>query len=101
MRVATENLLAAFLLEIRDVTTVQKRFEEQMKAKREAIFAEQSRPAEGEPDKMEDFSTPIADRANFLPEREEAVSESNVEVAEDKTAEQDVRDAGGKCPCRL
>lgn len=94
---ATENLLAAFLHEIREVTVVQRRFEEQMKARREAVLAEQTRRIEGEADKekLPDSVTTHPESAASVPESEDAISEDNLETVEEKP--EDGRDAGGKC----
>lgn len=94
---ATENLLAAFLHEIREVTVVQRRFEEQMKARREAVLAEQTRRIEGEADKekLPDSVTTHPESAASVPESEDAISEDNLETVEEKP--EDGRDAGGQC----
>ena len=98
MRVATENLLAAFLHEIREVTVVQRRYEEQMKVRRDAVLSEQTRHIDGETDKekLSDLSSSHPERASVGPESEDAASEDNFEILEEKPAEQDGRDAGGE-----
>ena len=87
VRVATENLLAAFLHEIREVTIVQKRYEEQMKARREAALLEQTRrgDADLEKEKSSDVSTTHPERASFVPEGEDADSENALEVLEESS----------------
>lgn len=67
VRMATENLLADFLREIRDVTAVQRRNEEQLKARREA--AEQLRRTESEREKSSESAPVNGDRGIFLPEK--------------------------------
>lgn len=96
VRVATENLLADFLREICEVTAVQQRSEEQLKAKREAA-AEQSRRADPEKERSQDLSAPVTERGAFLPDNEHVlVDESPLASPDEK---QDGRDAGRKYSC--
>ncbi|KAF9814389.1 hypothetical protein IEO21_05123 [Rhodonia placenta] len=95
VRVATENLLADFLREICEVTAVQQRSEEQLKAKREAA-AEQSRRADPEKERSQDLSAPVTERGAFLPDNEHVlVDESPLASPDEK---QDGRDAGHWVP---
>ncbi|OSX59406.1 hypothetical protein POSPLADRAFT_1151047 [Postia placenta MAD-698-R-SB12] len=95
VRVATENLLADFLREICEVTAVQQRSEEQLKAKREAA-AEQSRRADPEKERSQDLSAPVSERGAFLPDNEHVlVDESPLASPDEK---QDGRDAGHWVP---
>lgn len=95
VRVATENLLADFLREICEVTAVQQRSEEQLKAKREAA-AEQSRRADPEKERSQDLSAPVSEQGAFLPDNEHVlVDESPLASPDEK---QDGRDAGHWVP---
>ncbi|KAH9947163.1 ARM repeat-containing protein [Amylocystis lapponica] len=99
VRVATENILADFLREIRDVTVVQKRNEEILKAKREAAAAEQPRRLDGEKEKLSDITVANSERGAFLSENENGVYDDSSEVSrDDRQSEQDGRDAGHWIP---
>ena len=95
MRVATESLLADFLREIREVTLVQKRTEEQSKAKRETASTEQLRRTDTEKEKLPDITLDHAERAPFLVENDE-VFDNDLETTEEKQEEQESRDTGGE-----
>ncbi|OBZ70045.1 Protein VAC14 [Grifola frondosa] len=72
VRVATENILADFLREIRDVTIVQRRHEEQLKNKRDFAGADQSQQARrAEGDKLPDITMAHSERAPFIPEHDD------------------------------
>ncbi|KAL6305771.1 ARM repeat-containing protein [Sparassis latifolia] len=98
VRIATENLLADFLREIREVTIVQKRFEEQLKAKREAAAAEQVRKAENEKEKLQDFTLVNSERGAFIPEGDHAVDDRSDVSPDEKQSEHDGRDVGNWIP---
>ena len=95
VRVATEGLLADFLREIREVTIVQRRHEEQLRAKREATVTEASRRAEAEKDKLPDITMDHHERATFIPENDD-VFDNDLDTPEDKQEDQELRDSGGK-----
>ncbi|RPD66929.1 ARM repeat-containing protein [Lentinus tigrinus ALCF2SS1-7] len=97
VRVATDSLLADFLREIREVTVVQKRSEEQSKAKREVASAEQARRIDGEKDKLPDITMDHAERAPFLSENDE-VFDNDLETPEERQEEQELRDTGAWIP---
>ncbi|KAI0775377.1 vacuolar protein 14 C-terminal Fig4p binding-domain-containing protein [Irpex lacteus] len=83
VRIATENLLADFLREIRDVTLVQRHHEDQLKAKR-AIEAETAaRGADGDKEKLPDITMSIDDTSTTPPD--------------EKEGDIDERDLGGRC----
>ena len=92
---ATEGLLADFLREIKQVTFVQKRHEEQLKAKREATITEASRRIEADKDKLPDITMDQSEHANFIPENDE-VFDNDLETPEEKPEDQELRDTGGK-----
>ncbi|TFK94207.1 ARM repeat-containing protein [Polyporus arcularius HHB13444] len=98
VRVATESLLADFLREIREVTLVQKRAEEQFKAKREATVTEQPRRTDAEKDKLPDITMDHdAERAPFLTENDD-VFDNDLETPDEKQEEEEVRDTGAWIP---
>ncbi|KIJ57093.1 hypothetical protein M422DRAFT_218953 [Sphaerobolus stellatus SS14] len=96
VRVATENLLADFLREIREVTLLQKRYEAESKVRREAELREEARRAENEREKLPDITMSHTERAMFVPEngpdllREKAWNENEKEM--------DHRDTGTYVP---
>lgn len=92
---ATEGLLADFLREIREVTIVQRRHEEQLRAKREATVTEASRRAEAEKDKLPDITMDHHERATFIPENDD-VFDNDLDTPEDKQEDQELRDSGGE-----
>ncbi|KAI9068475.1 ARM repeat-containing protein [Trametes sanguinea] len=71
VRVATEGLLADFLREIREVTMVQKRQEEQMRARREATITQSSRLQEEEREKLPEITMEHPERDALTPDSEE------------------------------
>lgn len=94
MRVATESLLADFLREIRDVTSVQKRQEEQAKVKREATLAESSRRNDADRERLPDITMDHSERGAFIPEHDD-VFDNDLENHDDGQDEQEVRETGG------
>ena len=93
VRVATENLLADFLREIRDVTEVQKKHEAQLRAKREA--AEQSHRVDNEKDKAQEIIIPGPDRGGpFLDGDDGAFDDSSLASPEEKQSDHPGRDVG-------
>lgn len=89
VKVATENLLADFLREIREVTLLQKRYDmEIIKAKKEAESNEDTQDNEGE--KLPDITIPHSQRAMFVPENGNGPLEGrdyyNNDEADDKDA---------------
>ncbi|KZT05649.1 ARM repeat-containing protein [Laetiporus sulphureus 93-53] len=97
VRMATENLLADFLHEIRDVTAVQRRNEEQLKAKREA--AEQSRRADLENERSPEPVAINGDRGVFMPENDIAVfDDASSTPPMEKHPDQEGRETGHWIP---
>jgi vacuole morphology and inheritance protein 14 len=86
VRVATEILLADFLREIRDVSTVRKKTEEQSKLKHTGQDGDSLHQSDGHADSL--------DHATFLRENEGSPSE-NHESKEDYGSDFDLRDTGG------
>ncbi|KAF8524585.1 vacuolar protein 14 C-terminal Fig4p binding-domain-containing protein [Hysterangium stoloniferum] len=68
VKVATENLLADFLREVREVTSLQKRYEAEAKVRREAELREEARRAENESERLPDITMTHSERAMFVPE---------------------------------
>ncbi|OJT05369.1 Protein VAC14 -like protein [Trametes pubescens] len=97
VRVATEGLLADFLREIRVVTNVQKRQEEQAKVRREATLAESYRRHEGEKERLPDITMDHPERGAFLTEHDD-VFDNDLEHQEDRQEEQEVRETGAWLP---
>ncbi|KAJ8468744.1 hypothetical protein ONZ51_g9455 [Trametes cubensis] len=97
VRVATESLLADFLREIRDVTIVQRRQEEQAKAKREAMVAESSRRQDSEREKLPEITMDHPERAVFIPEHDD-VFDNDLESHDERHEDQAIRDTGAWVP---
>ncbi|EJF62368.1 ARM repeat-containing protein [Dichomitus squalens LYAD-421 SS1] len=97
VRVATESLLADFLREIKEVTVVQKRHEDQLKAKREATITEASRRIEAEKEKLPDITMEHPERAPFISENDD-VFDNDLETPDEKPEEQELRDTGAWVP---
>ncbi|KAI0375893.1 ARM repeat-containing protein [Pilatotrama ljubarskyi] len=95
VRVATESLLADFLREIRDVTMVQKRQEEQARARREATITESSRRADGE--KLPEITMDHPERGAFISEHDD-VFDNDLEDNHDRHDDQEIRDTGAWVP---
>ena len=100
VRIATENLLADFLREIRHVTGVHHRqHEEPGKAKREAEVASvRSRGVDGDREKLPDITMLHSERATFIPENDDASildNDSDTHLNE-KDHESDGRDIGSQ-----
>ncbi|OCH88327.1 ARM repeat-containing protein [Obba rivulosa] len=99
VRVATENLLADFLREIRDVTLVQKRNEEQLKSKRATPLVDQPRRADVDKEGLLDITLDHAQPATFMSESEAGTFDDDVIGSPDeKQSDQDGRDAGNWVP---
>ncbi|KAI0776216.1 ARM repeat-containing protein [Trametes elegans] len=97
VRVATESLLADFLREIRDVTIVQKRQEEQARAKREAAAAESSRRMDSDREKLPDITMDHSERGAFIPEHDD-IFDNDLENIDEGHEDQEVRDTGAWAP---
>ncbi|KDQ64426.1 hypothetical protein JAAARDRAFT_225710 [Jaapia argillacea MUCL 33604] len=93
VRVQTENILADFLREIRDVSVVRKRSDDSVKPRRGDDSAEQGSRHE---DQLPDITMSHSERAVFLPENPDSMSPVNEEHAlkDDSSSELDARDAG-------
>ena len=97
VRIATENLLADFLREIRDVTLVQRHHEDQLKANRAAEADSAARGADGDKEKVPDITMVAPERAAFVPEfDEESVDDASVTHFDEKEGDINERDLGGK-----
>ncbi|KAI0677307.1 ARM repeat-containing protein [Trametes maxima] len=95
VRVATEGLLADFLREIRDVTVVQRRQEEQVRVKRETTVTESSRRVDGE--KLPEITMDHPERGAFIPEHDD-VFDNDLENHDERHDEPDIRDIGAWVP---
>ena len=87
VRVATETLLAEFLREIKDVTLVRKRHEEQIKTKKSSDVTEQRRS-----------ETPLdlpSERALFISENDGVDHDIDSASRDEFRSETDYRDSGG------
>lgn len=85
MRIATVNLLADFLSEMRTIAAVQKRTEEKIRHIREPNVHDDDRRAE---DRLPDITMAHTDRAAFIPEGER-LHEGEI------GSEIDIKDTGG------
>ncbi|KAI0353073.1 ARM repeat-containing protein [Trametes cingulata] len=97
VRVATESLLAEFLREIRHVTMVQKRQEEQARARREATITESSRRADGDREKLPEITMDHPERGAFISEHDD-VFDNDLEDSSDRHDDQETRDTGAWVP---
>jgi vacuole morphology and inheritance protein 14 len=88
-------LLADFLREVRDVTLLQKRHEEQAKVRKEAELREEARRAENEKETLPDITMMHSERALFVPEN--GVEEGNEKEWNGSEQEVDHRDTGSQC----
>ncbi|CAE6520257.1 unnamed protein product [Rhizoctonia solani] len=70
VRVATENVLADFLVEIQEVTIIQKRKEEKTRAVREALAAQNEKAEEGKAQARTDADNEQLSRGAFMPDGE-------------------------------
>lgn len=98
VRVATENLLADFLREVRDVAIVQRHRDDGAKMHRDLDQYEQNRRPEAERDKLPDITMIHPERAAFISEDDGKLSvyDGDSIVKEDGTSEVDYRDTGGR-----
>ncbi|KAI0650504.1 ARM repeat-containing protein [Trametes meyenii] len=95
VRVATEGLLADFLREIRDVTVVQRRQEEQIRVKRESTVTEGPRRIESE--KLPEITMDHPERGAFIAEHDD-VFDNDLENHDERHDEPDIRDIGAWVP---
>ncbi|KAF8213897.1 ARM repeat-containing protein [Mycena galopus ATCC 62051] len=95
VRVATETLLADFVREIRDVSTVRKRAEEQ-KSKRDSASIRTSDLGGGD-DRLGDFSVDHSERSAFIADHEDYGDESAV-AKDEAPSDADYRDTGAWVP---
>ena len=92
VRVATENLLADFLREIRDVTVVSRQLDQY--TMRTAV--EFTRRADATLEKLPDLTLENAERALFIPENDDQSHQgSESALKEDSSPEINDRDTGG------
>lgn len=94
VRIATENLLADFLREIREVSLSQKRYEEQSKLKRGTHSPENMRATDYEQEKLPDITLSQIERAAFIPENGEDIAPGEEIVPPEDGSEKDYRDNG-------
>lgn len=95
VRIATENLLADFLREIRDVTLVQRHHEDQLRVKRAAEAEHLPRSTDGEKEKLPDITMANSERAAFVPEYdEESIDDDSTSPFDEKDGDFEDRDTG-------
>ena len=92
VRVATENLLADILREIRDVTIVSRQLYQQSKPK---TPAESIRRSELEGEKLPDLTLENAERALYMMENDEESTHSNQLGGPSEGSDIDDRETGG------
>lgn len=96
VRIATENLLADFLHEIRDVSLVQKRLDEHGKFRRETESPEAMRRSDYDREKFPEIALSPNERAAFIPESEaDSVHDGTSTHREEVESEKDYREGGG------
>ncbi|KAJ7229408.1 vacuolar protein 14 C-terminal Fig4p binding-domain-containing protein [Mycena haematopus] len=97
VRVATETLLADFVREIRDVSTVRKRTEEQAKSKRDSASLRHSDL--GGDDRLGDFSVDNSERSAFIADNEDNFAYGDESaLKDDAPSDVDYRDTGAWAP---
>ena len=91
-------MLSEFLREIRDVTQVQKRHEEELRAAREEDNMEPLRRAEGDRDNLPDITMNHSEKATFIPvpEHPDSPFEDQDTPMEEKDLAYEERDIGSK-----
>ncbi|KZT24580.1 ARM repeat-containing protein [Neolentinus lepideus HHB14362 ss-1] len=90
----TENVLADFLREIRDVTLVRKRNEEQSRLKQEAEVSEAQSQRDSERDPLPDGTASYTERVPFISEKEESTLAEDGPTREDDGSTSELRDTG-------
>ncbi|TDL29855.1 ARM repeat-containing protein [Rickenella mellea] len=100
VRVATENLLADFLREIRDVAIVQKKAEEKAKLDRDVgRYDQKNNLLEIDKDGLPDITMAHPERAAFIAEDDGKLSSHDAEsMAREEASELDYRDTGDWSP---
>ena len=93
VRIATENLLGEFLREIVDITDEQKKNADD--AKRSSDAELHPRRADGERERLPDITMASSERATFLPENDDAVSDDDSATPNDEREGEEERDRGG------
>ncbi|KAF7352485.1 Heat repeat containing protein [Mycena venus] len=98
VRVATETLLADFVREIRDISVVRKRTEEQARSKRDSSSVRHSDFGGGD-DRLGDFSVDHSERSAFIGDNDDhsAYGDESV-LKEDAPTDSDYRDTGAWVP---
>ncbi|KAJ7129336.1 vacuolar protein 14 C-terminal Fig4p binding-domain-containing protein [Mycena epipterygia] len=97
VRVATETLLADFVREIRDISVVRKRAEEQAKSKRDSSSIRRSDI--GGDDRLPDFSVDHSERSAFIADNDDQSNYGDESaLKDDLPAEADYRDTGAWVP---
>lgn len=94
---ATEILLADFLREIRDVSNVRRKHEEQAKIKKDKELSEPIRRPDPDKEKLPDITLSHPERAAFLQEDDAVFSDTEGEpsVKDEIRSDADHRDNGG------
>ncbi|EPQ59169.1 ARM repeat-containing protein [Gloeophyllum trabeum ATCC 11539] len=100
VKIQTENVLADFLREIRDVTLVRKRNEEQARLKQKADAAESKSQNDGEKNSSSDITPTHTEKAMFISEREDSIAgyDSDEATKEDLGSTSELRDTGAWIP---
>jgi vacuole morphology and inheritance protein 14 len=97
VRIATENILADFLREIREVSIVRKRYEEQSKYGRESDSPETMRRADYDREKLLEVALSPSEGAVFLTDNEaDLTPEEESTYRDDHVSDKDYRDSGGE-----
>lgn len=98
VRVATEILLADFLREIREVSNVRKKREEQAIIKKDKELSEPIRRLDPDKEKLPDITLSHPERAAFLQEDDAALSDTEGEqgVKDEIRSYAEHRDNGGE-----
>lgn len=95
---ATEILLTDFLREIRDVSNVRRKHEEQAKIKKDKELSEPIRRPDPDKEKLPDITLSHPERAAFLQEDDAVFSDTEGEpsVKDEIRSDADHRDNGGE-----
>ena len=96
VRVATENLMADFLREIREIAIFARRREEKARANREIKSLEPKEP-KGYDDRLPDITVVLPERGAFLTDHDGRSSALDTESAQQNQSARDDRDNGCMC----
>lgn len=98
VRIATENLLADFQREIREVTVIQRHHEEQSKEKHDGDAEPQGKRSDMDKEKLPDITMASSERATFIPEHDDMSYDNDSDTPIDEKDLDMDRDVGSWVP---